>query len=209
MPADAGAVAVTSANALRHAPRGLVDRLVHLPCYAVGGRTAEAARQAGFTDITQGLGDAATLAPRIVAGFSGRLVYLCGRVRFPGFEERLAHSGVRVDAVEIYDTVSIAYDEASACKAMDGRPVAAALLYSAVAAQALRGLCRHEGVRLLLSQSHYFTLSERIAAALGREHAARAHAAAAPSEEALLALLGRHFGPGNGAASSHRPFSPP
>ncbi|MET3794888.1 uroporphyrinogen-III synthase [Aquamicrobium terrae] len=194
VPADAGAVAVTSANALRHASPDLIGRLSHLPCHAVGARTAEAARRAGFADVVAGPGDATALAERISATLSGTLVYLCGRVRFPGFEERLAASGVRVDALEVYDTVTIGHDEESVREALDGRPVEAVLLYSAVAAGAMRGLLERESLRPLFAETEYFALSARVAAGLGDESAAMVNVAEQPSEPALLALLTQRRG---------------
>jgi uroporphyrinogen-III synthase len=209
VPADAGAVAVTSANALRHAAPDLIGRLAHLPCHAVGARTAEAARQAGFAHVVEGPGDAGGLAGRIAGTFSGSLFYLCGWVRFPGFEERLSVSGVRVDALEVYDTVTTAYDEASVGEALDGRPVEAVLLYSAVAAQAMQGLLHRDGLRPLFAHAQFFALSKRVAAGLGEEPAAMVNVAGHPEEQALLELLASRLGHRGGGASSHRPFSLP
>ena len=90
VPADAVAVAVTSANALRHAPSGLIERLASLPCHAVGTRTAAHASKAGFFSVREGPGDAAALADQIARQFGeATLAYLCGRVRMPDFERRL------------------------------------------------------------------------------------------------------------------------
>lgn len=207
--APADAVAVTSANALRHASRDLIGKLSHLTCYAVGTRTAEAARQAGFAHVEQGPGDAAALAERIAATFSGRLAYLCGRVRFAGFEERLAASGVRVDALEVYDTVTIGHDENSIRNTLGARRVEAVLLYSAVAAQAMQGLLQQESLRPLFGNMQFFALSKRVAAALGSESAAMVNVAEQPAEPELLKLLARRMGRATGGASSHRPFSLP
>ncbi|MDQ2632708.1 MAG: uroporphyrinogen-III synthase, partial [Pseudomonadota bacterium] len=52
------AVAATSANAIRHAPAALLDRLSKLPCFAVGEATAAIARDAGFSNVVDGEGDA-------------------------------------------------------------------------------------------------------------------------------------------------------
>ncbi|WP_245271460.1 uroporphyrinogen-III synthase [Mesorhizobium sp. LSJC264A00] len=65
---NAVAVAVTSANAVRHAPKELIRALAALPCHAVGRRTAEAARWAGFLSVSEGAGDAERLAEAIAAG---------------------------------------------------------------------------------------------------------------------------------------------
>lgn len=186
---DAGAVAVTSANALRHASPELIGRLSHLVCHAVGARTAQAAREAGFTNIEEGPGDAAGLARQIAAGFSGKLAYLCGRVRFSGFEERLGASGVRVEALEVYDTVAIDYDEADVHERLGGKPVDAVLLYSVTAAHAMRALMRRGALRPLFAQADFFALSPRIAAGLDEQFAVMVNCAPKPSEPALLALL--------------------
>ena len=97
LPVDAGAVAdnavavaVTSANAVRHAPKELIAALAALPCHAVGKRTAEAARAAGFLSVSEGPGDAEALADALAGGFPARRSSIsCGRVRFPAFEARL------------------------------------------------------------------------------------------------------------------------
>ncbi|MBN9252948.1 MAG: uroporphyrinogen-III synthase, partial [Mesorhizobium sp.] len=49
VPSDAAAVAITSANAIRHAAPDLLSALSSLPCHAVGTKTAQAARSAGFS----------------------------------------------------------------------------------------------------------------------------------------------------------------
>ena len=59
-PADYDALILTSANAVRHAGAGL-DRLRVLPVFAVGARTAAAARAAGFDVAQTGCEDAAAL----------------------------------------------------------------------------------------------------------------------------------------------------
>src|ERR687892_342553 len=63
LPADSvpetfDAVAVTSANAILHASRTLLDRLAGSRCYAVGQKTAAAALQAGVSDIVTRPGEA-------------------------------------------------------------------------------------------------------------------------------------------------------
>src|SRR3954469_16609891 len=59
---DAAAVIVTSSNALRAAAPQLADsNWLHLPLFAVGGHTADAAREAGFTQVMSADGDADAL----------------------------------------------------------------------------------------------------------------------------------------------------
>ncbi len=80
LPGDVAAVAITSANAIRHAPREIVAALAALPCHAVGARMAQAARAAGFLSVDEGPGTAEALADALAGSLSGRsVVYLCGR----------------------------------------------------------------------------------------------------------------------------------
>jgi len=189
-PKDAAAVAVTSANAVRHASRELIATLAALPCHAVGKRTAEAARKAGFSAVSEGQGDAMALADAVVGGSSaGTLVYLCGRVRFPAFEQRLSAGGIPVRAIETYDTIALGYsDEALLARLSDG-PVDAVLLYSAKAAAVMQALIRRPALGDVFEKTRFFVLSGRIAATLDGVAPERVRVAGEPQEDALLALL--------------------
>ncbi len=79
-PADFDAVLFTSANAARHGGAELA-RLTHLPAFAVGENTAQAARAAGFDVTTSGKGDAAAIVAQARALGHGRLLHLGGRER--------------------------------------------------------------------------------------------------------------------------------
>ncbi|MBN9274460.1 MAG: uroporphyrinogen-III synthase, partial [Mesorhizobium sp.] len=193
LPADAVAVAVTSANALRHAPAGLIRRLADLPCFAVGERTAAAARAAGFGAVKAGPGDAAALADVIAPEHAGkRLVYLCGRERFALFEDRLAAAGVPVSAVETYDTLAADPADETLLALLGGQPVDAVLLYSVKAAEAAAGFFHRPALAAGLAGAAVLSMSGRIdaafKAALGDREGAT-FIAAKPDEEALLALL--------------------
>lgn len=192
VPADAVAVAVTSANAPRHAPKELIAALAALPCHAVGKRTAEAAREAGFVSVSQGSGDAEALAGTLAGSLSGKTIaYLCGRVRFATFEERLQAAAVHVRPVETYDTIALDYSDAAIIDRLAGQPVETVLLYSAKAAAAMRTLIGRPKLHDLFENTCFLALSGRIAAALGDISGERIQIAKEPSEEALLALLQR------------------
>jgi uroporphyrinogen-III synthase len=199
LPVDAGlvldsaaAVAITSANAVRYAPKELIARLAVLPCHPVGKRTAEAARKAGFIPVSEGPGNAERLADDIADAFSGKAIaYLCGRVRFPAFEQRLETAGVQVRPVETYDTVAVGYPEEAVVERLLGRPADAVLLYSAKAAATMRFLAARPALRMFFEKTWFFALSARIAAALGDVAGDRIRVAAQPDEDSLLAILGR------------------
>lgn len=190
VPINATAVAVTSSNALRHAPSGLVERLSHLTCHAVGAKTADSARQAGFASVREGPGDAVALADQVARELGkATLAYLCGRVRMPEFERRLEVGGVRVVSIETYDTVALAPDPELVRHRLGGQPVEAVLVYSARAAAAYGELlAAHAEVDMLMRSARCLCMSGRIAAAMGE--GLNIEVALDPNEDALLALLG-------------------
>ena len=187
---NTAAVAITSGTAVRHAPGDLIAALAALPCHAVGARTAEAARAAGFLSVSEGPGDAEKLAEAIAAGLSGKaIVYLTGRVRFPAFEARLRQAGVEVRAIETYDTISLDYSDDEIHARLSDKAVDAVLLYSAKAAVAIQVLTKRPDLRDLFENMQAFALSERIASAFGDAAGKKIRVAREPQEEALLELL--------------------
>ncbi|MGX5801535.1 uroporphyrinogen-III synthase [Bradyrhizobium sp. Arg314] len=188
--ADAVAVTVTSANAVRHASKEMIAALVSLPCHAVGKRTAEACRAVGFLSVTEGPGDAEALVDAIAGGLAGKaIVFLCGRVRFPVFEQRLAMAGVQVQAIETYDTAGIDYDDADVLARLSNLPVEAALLYSAKASAALVNLMARPALRHVFEKAEFLALSARVAEPLDGVVRQTIRIASRPEEDALLALL--------------------
>ncbi|MBE7184469.1 MAG: uroporphyrinogen-III synthase [Methylobacterium mesophilicum] len=182
------AVAATSANALHFAPVSLLEPLLDLPFFAVGPRTAQIARQAGFATVREGPGDAPRLAASLPPGLRS-VLYLCGRVRRPDFEAALRKSGVTPVALETYDTRECVFSSEAARKVLRDRPVDAALLYSGVAAHGFARL--RDAVPGLFGAAIAFALSPRIAEAAGLD----AFAPPQPNEEALLALLAARVPP--------------
>lgn len=189
IPEHIAAIAIPSASAIRHAPRDLVAKWAGLPCLAVGEATASAAREAGFADVTLGEGDAESLAEIIIAGRpAGPVAYLCGKVRRPVFEERLAGAGIRVAVVETYDTLPVNLHAASITGAAGGRPVDYALVYSANAAELLAERMKAEELRGLFESTTMVCISARVAEAL-TGLGGKILVAGEPSETALLKAL--------------------
>jgi uroporphyrinogen-III synthase len=188
---DFDAVAVSSANAIRHAQPSLLRALAGLPVFAVGRRTAEAATDAGFKDPTIGPGNgrelATLMASRLARG--ARIIYLCGRVRTNGFEEALRAAGVETMPVETYDTVMLDYADEDLAKTLKSKPLDAVLLYSRVAAEALLKLTDRSVMSPLLARTSFICMSERVAEALIPIGERRVRVAAAPDEAAMLARL--------------------
>lgn len=190
-PPDAvDVVAATSANALRHLP-AVPAALLARPCYAVGGRTAQAARGAGFGDVRAAAGDGAALAAMIAAAepAGATVLYLCGRVRRQEFERALAQAGLVVHVAEVYDTAFIEAGQAVTALAGYPAPIDAVLLYSPETARAMAAILATTGPDRRLAGAVFLCLSAQVAAALGTVGRARTYVAVEPTEDALLALL--------------------
>ncbi|HWK64533.1 MAG TPA: uroporphyrinogen-III synthase [Rhizobiaceae bacterium] len=194
-PAGIDAVAVTSANALRHAPRELIAAFQDKTCFAVGGATATAAREAGFTAVTAGPGDAAGLVPIMLGALraGAHVLHLCGRVRVGGLEQGLRAGRIAITELEIYDAPAIAYAPETILSAIrDGAPDAA-LVHSARAASRLAELAALPRIAPLFARTLFFCLSPRIGGALSGISQERIFSASAPEEAELLALLRRRL----------------
>lgn len=171
------AVMLTSANGARHAGDGLTP--CHgLPCYAVGGATAQAAEAAGFADIRVGPADGAALLAQMVRDGIGAALHPCGADHVA-----LADPRIRVADLPVYaaEPVDVLPPEASA--ALDGG--ALALLHSPRAAALFGALAgpRRTGTRIA-------TISEAAARAAGGGWAA-VSVAPRPRDEALLELAAK------------------
>jgi uroporphyrinogen-III synthase len=185
------AVAMPSANAIRHAQPSLLRALAGLPAFAVGRATAEAATEAGFRDPTVGPGDGLGLATLMAGCFApgARVIYLCGRVRTRDFEETLHAAGIEVTPVETYDTVVLDYGDTELTEALGSEAFDAVLLYSRLAAQSLAKLTDRSVMLSLLGRASFICMSERVAAPVIPIGKKRIHIAAEPEEEAMLARL--------------------
>ncbi|MCO5064397.1 MAG: uroporphyrinogen-III synthase [Rhizobiaceae bacterium] len=183
------AVAVTSANAVRNAPESLIRTFADKPCFAVGTRTATAAKAAGFSDIRVGIGDAHALADLMICECPGPVTYLAGRVRLPDFEDALRRAGLVVETVETYDAVPVELSSTEIEHLRSGRRIDAVLLYSATAADALLRLEALPALSETFSSCVHCCLSDRIAGRFNGTARHETRIAERPEEYALLKLL--------------------
>jgi uroporphyrinogen-III synthase len=192
LPADLAfdAVAVSSANALRHADPALLQALAGLAVFAVGPRTAEAAADAGFATPTAGPGNGEALASLMARHLppGARIAYLCGCARAASFEQALAAAGVTAFPIETYDTVMLDHADEELEAKLGTEPFGAVLLHSRIGAEQFSKLADRSAVSRLFSRSVLICISERVALPLARFDG-RVLVAAAPNEEAMLALL--------------------
>jgi len=159
------AVVMTSANAARHGGAGLAQ-FSHLPLFAVGKATADAARAAGFADVRVGDGDAAAIGPQL----AGRVVH------FSGTEYRQIPTHADVTAVPVYQSLALSPAALP--------PADCALVHSPRAGARLAELASDRATIQIVA------ISPAAARACGTGWA-EVHSADHPSEHAMLACLAR------------------
>jgi uroporphyrinogen-III synthase len=187
------AVAVTSANALFHAPDDLAARYGALLCFTVGERTGEAVADAGFTKVISADGHVEALvalaAETLPAG--ARILYPCGVRRRQVLEAELGRLGHQVIALETYRTDPVKYDPSEVEAIAGTQPIDAALVYSPFGAERLSGVATMPELAPLFGIMRILCMSKQIANGLVEGLSGRAEIAASADEDALLALLGR------------------
>jgi uroporphyrinogen-III synthase len=177
------ALAVTSANALRALhDRGDLPRLLKLPVYAVGDRTAAVARDFGFAEVISAQGSFEDLVALLAkAGLAGPVLYPAARQQAGDLGKALAPHGIMVITTAVYamnPAIAFRHD-------LSAEPLDAALFYSRRTAQTFAGLAGNLGNTKRLGM---LCLSEAIAEPLIAAHFVRVSLADHPSEEAMMAL---------------------
>ncbi len=186
------AVTATSAHAFDALPPA-PPALAALPLYAVGKRTAEAARRAGFRLVADAAGDAATLAARLRAQLTpgARVLYLAGRTRKPDLESRLAAAGILPEVQETYAIEPADSLPDPAKSALEQTEDLIVLHFSRGTAERFLALCRSAGLESAAVAVRHLCLSADVAAPLLAAGAGTVVVAPVPREPALLDLRER------------------
>ncbi len=187
LPDDAGALLITSANAVPSLPAWARKR----PVLAVGDATAALIRRAGFPHVLSAQGDAAALAAatrRHVASGTP-LLLLAGKDEGADLAEVLSDFGWPVTRAEVYDTVPATALPPDATAALRQDAVHAALFFSARTALAFIDLVLAKDLAPHLARAEACAISPRAAHALERLAWRKIRIAAQPTQEAILALL--------------------
>jgi uroporphyrinogen-III synthase len=188
------ALVITSANSCRAVsshPR--FAELVHRPIFTVGVHAAEAARAAGFADVTSADGDAEELAQLLTKKFKARdrrLLYFAGEDRAADLAATLAEHGISMKTVVIYRAIKAHEFTPAARAAMAAGEIDGVLYFSRRTVEAY--LSCAVGSALLdkaLAPFHY-CLSAQVARPLLQAGATTARVAERPNEASLLELVG-------------------
>jgi uroporphyrinogen-III synthase len=189
------AVLVTSANGCRAvARRTEMAELGHLPVFAVGRRTAQAARTAGFSDVTSAEGDGKTLAKAVAESLADRarpLLYLAGEERAADLEHLLAAQGFSIHVAVVYRMVAESTFSMAVAAALEGGEIDAALHFSGRSAAVCLAAGTTAAVLPSLLKIRHYCLSAQVAAGLVSAGATDLVVAPEPSESALLEAIGR------------------
>jgi uroporphyrinogen-III synthase len=186
------AIAITSANAVdaiaQHPRKELI---LNAPTFVVGERTAEAAREIGFTHVISADGDVARLAEiaakKIAPG--GFVLYLAGEDRAGDLAGSLEASGHRVRTVEVYRAAAMTALPEETIRALQSDSIHAVLHYSRRSAATFLGLAAAGSCLVNVLKCKHFCLSAQVAEPLVGAGAKQVHVAQRPDESALLDLV--------------------
>ena len=185
-----GAVIVTSANApnaIAHNPAR--DALIKLPLFAVGQRSAEAARQAGFINVTSAGGDVRDLVNMLMgehANTKAPLLYLAGEDRAADLIGELSTRGIAAKMRVVYRAVAAPFPPAL-IEALRAGEVDIVVHFSRRSAENYMAGAKKAGIAGLALAVRHLCLSAQVAEPLAG--ASRIAIAARPDEAALVELL--------------------
>ena len=187
-----GGIVITSANATRAiAAHPRMRELVGRPVFAVGRRSAEAARAVGFAHVASADGDARDLV-RLVAARADRnvpLLYLAGEDRAADLESELAAHGVALATVVVYRALAEpslppAIRAALAAGAIDG-----VLHYSRRSADTFVACAAAARIDLKSLKTKHYCASAEVAGAFRQAGVDAVATAVHPDQAALFALI--------------------
>ncbi len=187
------AVLITSANGARAAaqhPRA--DELRALPWFAVGDRSAAAARAEGFAGVTSADGDAGDLADLVAErcrDAKAPLLYLAGSERSGDLSGDLQARGFAVRTAIGYRAVALPFPPLLQ-QALQQAAVDAVLHFSRRSAELYVRGAAEAGITSPALKPRHYCLSAQVAEPLVAAHVSRVVIADAPNETALLAALG-------------------
>lgn len=187
------AIVFTSANAVQaialHPAR---PRLINIPVFTVGARTATAARAAGFAEVKSAEGDVSALAKLIGTSTIDRtkpILYLAGEVRARDLGALLSPYGFAIETVPIYRAVTAEALPPTPRDALAQGAIDAALHFSRRTAQAFLAAIDAADLRTEGLALRHLCLSAEIAAPLIAAGAERVTIAARPDQQAMLDLV--------------------
>ena len=187
------AVAMTSARAVEHMRAADRAALADLPAFAVGARTADAMRSAGFRHVASADGDVTALAA-LIAGSgmkaSGRVAHIGGQDRAGDLSGLVAISGIKVETIAVYRMAPVTELPEIAHRALEDGSIVAVVHYSPRSAEIFRDLICADRLIGGAARARHVCLSSQVAEPLRTVFGATITIAREPSEPSLLEALG-------------------
>lgn len=192
---DYAGIVVSSANALRAISLdAALPQLLPLPLYAVGDHTADVARGLGFRDVHSADGDARALADLVASSVvqgGAPLLYLAAEIVSVDLAAQLSKSGIATVTKTVYRMNPVAAFPRPVVDAFGDADIAAVLHFSQRSALVFVQASRAAGLEVSALGVPQLCISSHVAQALREAGASQAAVAAAPTEDAVLALLGK------------------
>jgi uroporphyrinogen-III synthase len=183
------AILATSANGVRALARRTSER--SLPVFCVGPQTAEAARDAGFTEIKSADGDAKALAACVTQWASpgaGLLLHATGQEAEGKLESDLTRAGFSVRRETLYEAAALAQLPDAAIEALRTSNLDMALFFSPRSAKIFCQCVEHAGLTAQTASLIACCISKNAADALFLSFR-EIHIAQQPNQSALLDCL--------------------
>ena len=184
------AVLCTSANGVRALARASAER--GMPVCAVGDRTAQAARDAGFSRIASAGGDVADLAAlvrRRLRPGAGRLLHVAGSVVAGDLTAMLGGDGFVVERAVLYEARPAAALRPATVRLIDAGKIDLALFFSPRTAAIFARLAAEAGVAAGLSATVALSISRAADTGLAGLPFRDRLVAGQPTQAALLAAV--------------------
>ena len=183
------ALVFTSANGVRSFAGRSDTRSI--PAYAVGSRTAECLRIAGFADIRAATGDAEAMAALIDETLNpdAHVLHLCGIAVSRDLETLLGSTGIAVDRLALYDAVPTTTFSQPLVDALYACTIRTVLFFSTRTAATFGTLLREHGLTDMISSISALCLSPHIAEEAAQSPWKQVIPAAQPTSQSLIALL--------------------
>jgi uroporphyrinogen-III synthase len=174
------------------------NKLLKRPLFAVGDRTASAARGIGFETVISAKGDAASLRDLVLASVKAKalkkaspLLYLAGADLARDLAGELGELGFTVVTQTTYRMVPLSGLPRESCDAFAANGVEAVLHYSRRSARAFLESVRAAGVEISALAIPQCCISAAVASIVRDAGATQVMVAASPDENALFELLDR------------------
>lgn len=162
------------------------------PVYAIGGTSAEAAREQGFGNVISADGRRSSLVDLIAARHdpaSGHLLHLAGSHRAGDIVAELQSEGIETRRVRVYEAVAVTRLPAHIPDLIGAGKIEIVLFFSPRSAEIFVSLARDSGLGDALSGMIAICLSDAVAKSAGQGKWKGLHVAEALTEEAMIGAL--------------------